>query len=136
MIDGAVLAGYLAVAGTRDAGRVFDGSVDTLFDRLALRVEERLGGRAIAEVQAEPADTVRQVRLGHGIDAVVRADPLLARELDSLQYQLDHKVGRQFINAVRAQPCRVSSERQEDPRVTDHRSATLWARVFSRARKG
>jgi hypothetical protein len=102
MIDGAVLAGYLAVAATRASGRTFEKGVDTLFDGLARRVEERLGCRAIARLQTEPGDATLRTRLGADIDAVARTDPQLARELAGLQHELDRKVGRRLIEVLAA----------------------------------
>lgn len=102
MIDGAVLAGYLAVAATRSTERTFAKGVDTLFDGLARRVEERLGARAVVRLQSELGDAALRARLGREIDAVARTDPQLARELAGLQHELDRRVGRRFIEALRA----------------------------------
>jgi len=103
MIDGGVLAGYLAVAATRAAGRVFDQTVDRLFDRLAQGVARRLGWQAVDSINANPGDAGLQQRVGRGIDAVARADSQFAAELARLQDRLDREVGRQLINIVHAQ---------------------------------
>lgn len=102
MIDGGVLAGYLAVAATRQAGRVFDKAVDALFDRLAQRVAQRLGGQAVAAINARPGDREQQQRVGQGIEAVAGVDRQFAAELADLQRRLDNAVGRQLINTVYA----------------------------------
>jgi hypothetical protein len=103
MIDGAVLAGYLAVAATRAAGRVFDKTVDALFDRLAQHVAQRLGWQAVGSINDNPGDVKLQRRVGQGIDAVARVDSQFAAELARTQDRLDQLVGRQLINVVNAQ---------------------------------
>lgn len=103
MIDGGVLAGYLAVGATRAAGRVFDKAVDSLFDRLAQHVAQRLGWQAVESIGANPRDVRRQRQVGRGIDAVARVDSQFAAELARLQDRLDELVGRQMINVVHAQ---------------------------------
>jgi hypothetical protein len=103
MIDGGVLAGYLAVAATRAAGQVFDKTVDGLFDRLAQRVTERLGGQALAGINANPGSTYQQRQVGQSIDAAARVDPRFAAELAQIQRRLDQLVGRQMISIVNAQ---------------------------------
>jgi hypothetical protein len=103
MIDGRVLAGYLAVAATRVAGRVFDPSVDEMFDRLAQHVAQRLGWQAVESINASPGDPRAQRRLGQSIDAVAQVDSQFAGDLARLQDRLDREVGRQRITAVRGQ---------------------------------
>ena len=103
MIDGGVLAGYLAVAATRAVGRVFDKTVDGLFDRLAQNVAQRLGWQAVESINANPGNVQQQRRVGQGIDAVARVDSQFAAELSRLQDRLDQMVGRQPINVVNAQ---------------------------------
>jgi hypothetical protein len=100
MIDGGVLAGYLAVAATRAAGRVFDKAVDGLFDRLSQRVAQRLGWQAVASINAQPGNVAQHKQVGQGIEAVARLDSQFAAELAELQRKLDQRVGRQVINNV------------------------------------
>jgi len=133
MIDGVVLAGYLAVAATRTTGRVFDEDVDALLDRLSKRVEERLGGRAVADVELHPGDTDRRLRLGRGIDAVARTDPQLAREFVSLQDELDRKVGRQLIDALLPATIPTTDDATPDavtPSIVDGPTAPRWIRAL------
>ncbi|HEY0636585.1 MAG TPA: hypothetical protein VGD67_02970 [Pseudonocardiaceae bacterium] len=111
MIDGAVLAGYLAVGASRASGRVFDATANGLFDRLARAVAQRVGRRAVEAVEDAPGDLARQRLLGIEIDAVARQDPYLAAELTQLQRELDRRVGRRFIEAVQAIAHRAAEHR-------------------------
>lgn len=140
MIDGGVLAGYLAVAATRAAGRVFDKTVDALFDRLAQRVGQRLGGQAVAAINANPGDRQRQRQVGQGIEAVARVDPQYAAELAHLQRRLDELVGRQLINVVHAQTSVQAFHggnaygghhyEYSVPDPTDYSKAPVWVKVL------
>jgi hypothetical protein len=104
MIDGGVLAGYLAVAATRVTGRVFDQTVDRLFDRLAEHVAQRLGWQTVESISSDPGSPQQQARVGQRIDAAARGDAQFAAELVRLQDRLDQLVGRQTITTVNARP--------------------------------
>ena len=139
MIDGGVLAGYLAVAATRVAGRVFDKTVDGLFDRLAQHVAQRLGWHAIDSINANPGDVQQQRQVGQSIDAVARVDSQFAAELSRLQDRLDRQVGRQLINVVNAQTSvqafggdAYGGHHYEltAPDPTDYSKAPAWVKVL------
>jgi hypothetical protein len=140
MIDGGVLAGYLAVAATRGAGRVFDKAVDGLFDRLAQRVAQRLGGQAVAAINARPGDREQQRRVGQGIEAIAGVDGQFAAELADLQRRLDSAVGRQLINTVYAQTSVQAfggnaygggHYEYNVPDPTDYSKAPAWVKVLT-----
>lgn len=140
MIDGGVLAGYLAVAASRATGRVFDRPVDALFDRLALHVAQRLGWQAVQSVRATPGDARQQRQVGQGIDAVARVDAGFAAELARLQDRLDREVGRQMINVVNARTSvQVGGNGDAHgghhyelnvPEPADHPRSPFWARTM------
>jgi len=139
MIDGGVLAGYLAVAATRATGRVFDKAVDGLFDRLAQRVAQRLGGQAVAAISANPGDRQQQRQVGQGIETVAKVDSQFAAELAQLQDRLDRLVGRQLINTVHAETNIQAfggnaygghHYEYNVPDPTDYSKAPSWVRVL------
>lgn len=140
MIDGQVLAGYLAVGATRVAGRVFDRSVDETFDQLAQHVAQRLGWQEVESINSNPGDPRVQRQLGQSIDAVARVDSQFAAELARLQARLDREVGRQRITAVRGQcvtqafgSCGVDGERHYEFRLPERAtlpSAPVWVQLL------
>jgi hypothetical protein len=102
VIDGGVIAAYLAAAVARGGGRLLDGAVDGTLDRLADSVARRLGPRPAADLARNPYDSATLAEVSRTIDAVARRDAGFARELAALRRQLDSHGGRLLVNQVRA----------------------------------
>ncbi|MGH3449926.1 MAG: hypothetical protein ACRDQW_04205 [Haloechinothrix sp.] len=102
MIDGGVIAGYLAVAAARSAGRFVDRKIDGVLDRLSERVATRLGVRPVTDIARDPRNMQVQHQVGRAIEATAATDAKFAREIARLQADLDRQHGRALINDVRA----------------------------------
>lgn len=102
MIDGGVIAAYLAVAVARGGRRSLDRTVDGALDRLTDGVARRLGPRPAAELAKNPYDGATLAEVTRAIDAVARHDSRFGRELARLRRQLDKHGGWRLVNQVRA----------------------------------
>ncbi|MHA6622768.1 hypothetical protein [Pseudonocardia sp. DLS-67] len=102
MIDGGVIAAYLAVAVGRGGRRSLDRVVDGALDRLTDGVARRLGPRPAAELAKDPYDGATLAEVTRAIDAVARHDSRFGRELGRLRRQLDKHGGWRLVNQVRA----------------------------------
>jgi hypothetical protein len=102
VIDGGVIAAYLAAAVARGGRRLLDRVADGALDRLADSVARRLGPRPAADLARNPYDSATLAEVSRAIDAVARHDARFARELAALRRRLDSHGGRLLINQVRA----------------------------------
>ncbi|GAA5133041.1 hypothetical protein [Pseudonocardia adelaidensis] len=102
MIDGGVIAAYLAAAVARGGRRVPDRVVDGTLDRLTDRVARRLGPRPAAELAKNPYDGATLAEASRAIGAVARHDVRFARELAGLRRKLDKHGGLRLADQVRA----------------------------------
>jgi hypothetical protein len=102
MIDGGVVAAYLAVAVARGGRRLLDRTVDGALDRLTDSVARRLGPRPAADLAKNPYDGATLAEVTRAVDAVARHDSRFARELAGLRRQLDKHGGWRLVNQVRA----------------------------------
>lgn len=102
MIDGGVIAAYLAAAVARGGERLLGRVVDGALDRLAGSVARRLGPRPADDLAKNPYDSATLGEVSRAIDAVARRDAAFARELAALRRHLDRHEGRRLINQVRA----------------------------------
>ncbi|TWF77495.1 hypothetical protein FHX44_113405 [Pseudonocardia hierapolitana] len=103
MIDGGVIAAYLAVAVTRGEQRLLGRVVDTALDRLFDSVARRLGPRRAADLARNPYDSAILAEVAGAIDAAARRDAGFARELAALLAQLESHGGRHLVDQIRAQ---------------------------------
>jgi hypothetical protein len=103
VIDGGVIAAYLAAAAARGGRRLLDKAVDGALDRLTDSVARRLGPRPAADLARNPYDGATLAEVSQAIDAVARRDTGFARELAALRRQLDSLGGVHLVNQVQAQ---------------------------------
>lgn len=102
MIEGGVIAAYLAAAVARGGRRLLDRAVDGGLDRLADSVARRLGPRPAADLARDPYDSATLAEVSRAVDAVARRDTAFARELVALRRQLDSLGGVHLVNQVQA----------------------------------
>ena len=102
MIDGGIIAGYLAAAVARGGKRLLDTAVNSALDRLAGVVSSRLGTKVVANLEERPSDPQAQQDVSAAIQAAADRDAGFARELATLQRQLDEAGARPLINEVRS----------------------------------
>jgi hypothetical protein len=102
VIDGGVIAAYLAAAVARGGGRMLDRAVDGALDRLTDSVARRLGPRPAADLARSPNDSATLAEVSRAINTVARRDAGFVRELTALRQKLDSHGGRQLVNQVRA----------------------------------
>jgi hypothetical protein len=101
MVDGGVIAAYLAAGVARGGRRLLDRVVDGTLDRLTDSVARRLGPRPAADLAKNPYDGTTLAEVTRAIDAVARYDARFARELAGLRRQLDKHGGWRLVNQVR-----------------------------------
>src|SRR5690242_922525 len=102
VIDGGLIAGYLAAAVARGGGRLLDKTVDGALDRLAAAVSSKLGPKPSADLARDPRDPATQNRVGRAVQDAASRDERFAHELARLQQQLDHAGARFLVNQVQA----------------------------------
>jgi hypothetical protein len=102
VIDGGVIAAYLAVAVARGGRRLLDRVVDGALDRLADSMARKLGPRPAADLAKNPYDSATLAEVTRAVDVVARHDARFARELAGLRRQLDGHGGWRLVNQVRA----------------------------------
>lgn len=102
MIDGGVIAAYLAAAAARGGRRLVDRAIDGALDRLTDSVARRLGPRPGADLARDPYDSATLAEVSRAIDGVARRDVGFARELTALRHQLDSLGGVHLVNQVQA----------------------------------
>lgn len=102
MIDGGLIAGYLAAAVARGGARLLDRTVDGALDRLSASVASRLGPRPNADLARDPSDPHIHDRVGRAVEDAARRDQRFAHDLAELQRQLDRAGARYLVNQVRA----------------------------------
>lgn len=100
MIDGGLIAGYLAVAVARGADRFVSNKIDSFLNALATRVASKMGHRPAADLRADPTDVQVQDRIAHAIEKRSRNDARFARDLAALQERLDREGGRQLVQQM------------------------------------
>ncbi len=97
MIDGGILAGYLAAAPAVAGRRVVGRAADLLFEKLRAAASATAGPAIAAQVEENPTDGAAQARVGRALEDAARQNPLVARELEALLADLDREVGRSVI---------------------------------------
>lgn len=102
MIDGGVIAAYLAAAVARGDRRVPDRIIDGTLDRLAASVARRLGPRPATELAKNPYNGATLAETSRAIEAVAHHDARFARELAGLRRKLDKHGGLRLADQVRA----------------------------------
>ena len=102
VIDGGLIAGYLAAAVARGGARLLDKTVDGALDRLSAAVATRLGPRPSADLARDPSDPHTQDRVGRAVQGAASRDERFAHDLARLQQQLDRAGARYLVNQVRA----------------------------------
>ena len=102
-LDSGVISGYLIAFLLRGARRLADRSFESLLDKLANVIEQRIGRRPLETLQRNPGDTEANSRLCRKIEAAARTDQAFASELETLIRKLDRRGGRKVINQVYAQ---------------------------------
>ena len=102
MIDGGVVAAYLAAAVARGGERLLGRVVDGALDRLADSVARRLGPRPAEDLTKNPYDAAALDRVSRAIDAAAQRDAGFAHELAAIREQLDRGGGGLLVNQVRA----------------------------------
>ncbi len=102
MIDGGVIAAYLATAVARGGERLLGKAVDAGLDRLSAAVARRMGRGPDADIARDPRSPAVQARVGRAIEAAAQGDPAFARDLAALVGQLDSSGARRLINNVHA----------------------------------
>src|SRR4051812_30415412 len=102
MIDGGMIAGYLAAAAARGGSRLLDKTVDGALDRLAAAVGRRLGPGPSADLARDPRDPHTQDRVSRAVQGAANRDERFAQELARLQQQLDRAGARFLVNQVQA----------------------------------
>lgn len=94
MIDGGVIAGYLALAIGRGVGRFVDRGLDAALDALADRVKKKMGLGPAADLRPDPHDPRVHDKIAGAIARRAAADPRFDRDLAMLQRRLDQAGGR------------------------------------------
>lgn len=102
MIDGGVIAAYLAAAVARGGERLVSKAVDAGLDRLSAAVARRMGRGPDTDLARDPRSPAVQAHVGRAIESAAQRDPAFAQELAALLQQLDRVGGRRLINNVRA----------------------------------
>lgn len=102
MIDGGVVAAYLAAAVARGGERLLGATIDSALDRLSASVARRLGQRPNGELTRAPTDAGALERVGRALEAAAHRDERFARELAVVQDQLDRAGASYLVNEVRA----------------------------------
>jgi hypothetical protein len=102
MIDGGVIAAYLAAAVARGGERLVSKAVDAGLDRLSAAVVRRMGRGPDTDLARDPRSPAAQAHVGRAIESAAQRDPAFAQELAALLQQLDRSGGRRLINNVRA----------------------------------
>jgi len=100
MIDGGVIADYLAVAAARGGQRLVDKTVNGALDRLTAAVANRLGWRPDEYLAPAPADMSARRQVAGAVAEAAQRDPQFAQKLDAIQAQLDRVGARDLINQV------------------------------------
>jgi hypothetical protein len=102
VIDGGVVAGYLAVLLGGAAKRFVDGRIDGGLTALYDRVVRRLGGAVVRDLRQNPDDVDAQHRVARAVENIAAVDRRFAGELAAIVDRLDRAGGRQFVNQVQA----------------------------------
>lgn len=97
MIDGGVIAGYLALAAARGVDRFVNGRIDSILAALANRVARKMGLGPAADLRPDPTDTQVQKKIARAVVSRSQSDPQFARDLRALQDQLDREGGRPLL---------------------------------------
>lgn len=100
MIDGGIIAGYLAAAAARGGKRLLDGTVDAALDRLTGAVAGKLGYRPGAMLEPDPGDPGAQQQVAAYVADAARRDERFAHKLAEIQDQLDRAGARPLLNQV------------------------------------
>ncbi|GGP63082.1 hypothetical protein GCM10010185_39590 [Saccharothrix coeruleofusca] len=97
-----MVVGYLAVLMTQAAGRFVNDRIDDGLKSLYDRVVRRLGGGAVQDLQADPADEAARGRVARAVENVAAVDRGFADEIAAIVARLDQAGGRRLVNQVRA----------------------------------
>jgi hypothetical protein len=102
VIDGGLIAGFLAAAAARGGARLLDRTVDAALDRLAAVVASKLGPRPSADLARDPRNPNTLDAVSRAVQGEASRDPRFEHELARLQQQLDRPDVRYLVNQVQA----------------------------------
>lgn len=97
--DGGIIVGYLAAAAGK---QVTDRVIGKLLDALARRVSQRLGRGPVDDLARAPHEAPVRLHVKRTIERTAALDPVFARDLATLQDQIDRAGGRQIIGDIYA----------------------------------
>jgi hypothetical protein len=102
-IDGGLVVGYLTAAVLRAGKRWGDKALDSLLDRLANLVAQKMGPAPLDRLAGDPRNAEVQREVGLTLDGAISVDRDFAAQLAELVGSLDDNGGRQLVNNVYAQ---------------------------------
>lgn len=102
MIEGGVVAAYLAALLGGAAKRFVDGRIDGGLKSLYDRVTNRLGGGVVRDLRDNPNDASTQNRVARAVENVAAVDRRFAEDIAAIVDQLDRAGGRSFVNSIQA----------------------------------
>lgn len=97
MIDGGLIAGYLAAAAARGGRKLLDKTVDAALDRLAGAVARKIGPAPEADLARDPTDPTVRRNVARAVERASADDPSFARYVAALQHELDRSGGPSYL---------------------------------------
>jgi hypothetical protein len=122
MINGSVMAAYLAATVVSKTDRRLTPAMSTALDRLRVCVTAKLGARPVAELLSQPPRAAALEVIGSALDAAARDDDEFARQLGVIFDELEGSGARFLIDDARE---RYRDNEAADTPDSDERSGRV-----------